>query len=101
MHINYKGQFSERPASRVRKSAAAREGPDHQDADEDDEVLDLNEEEDQGPYSGRSWSRRRNQTGASGHEEEGPQAEGTPGRWATHNKHKVTGCLVMTACVIL
>ena len=99
VHINYKGQFSDKPAARGRKSAAARDGPAHQDADEgDDELLDLEAEEDQGQYSGRSGSHRGNPRDSSGQEEEGPQAEGTPGRWATHNNHKVNeiccdGCL--------
>ena len=100
MHINYKGQFSDKPASRARKSVAARAGSDHQDSDEDDGLLDLDEEDDQGRYSGQSGSRRRHQAGPSGQEEGGLQAEGTPGRWATHNNHKVTKFLVMITYVV-
>ena len=98
VHINNKGQFSDQPASRACKSAAARAGPDHKDSDEDDGLLDLDEEEDQRRYSG---SHRGNQAGPSGQEEEGLQAEGTSGRWATHNNHKVMNFLVMITCVIL
>lgn len=93
MHINYKGQFSDKPASRVRKIAAASDGLDHPDTDEDNGLLDVDEEEDQGHNSGQSGSRRGNHAGSSGQAEE---AEGTRGRWATHNNHKVTERLLMT-----
>ena len=91
MHINYRAQFSDKPARKGRKSAAARgDDPDPRDADEDDGLLDLDEEEeDQAQYSGRSGARRGVRRGSSGQQEEERGAGGTPGRWATHNNRKV------------
>lgn len=52
MHINYRGQFGDKQAAKACKRTAGRN--DTAQADEDRELLDLDEEEEPGQHSGRS-----------------------------------------------
>lgn len=101
MYINYKAQFSNQPAARGRKKAAARNVP--ADADSDVEILD-DDSGDSDEVEGQSGS-------ASGHRHNNEArgvAEGSggarTGRWVHQNRHNVRHhacciCIVCHGCV--
>lgn len=89
MHINYKAQFEDKPASRGRKSSSARNSHGQ---DEECEVLDLDREEEEG-QAGHSRANRGRKCGMSSHgarEDKGEQIEGSHGRWVKRNNHNVS-----------
>jgi len=90
VHINYKAQFSGQPAARGRKKASARD--DLGDADDDIEVLDVEDEEEQSS-SKRSRSSKGRKHGSSSHDaREGGEGhtERRQGQWIHKNNHNVS-----------
>ena len=90
VHIKYKAQFSGQPAARGRKKASARD--DLGDADDDIEVLDVEDEEEQSS-SKRSRSSKGRKHGSSSHDaREGGEGhtERRQGQWIHKNNHNVS-----------
>ncbi len=90
VHINYKAQFSGQPAARGRKNASARD--DLGDANDDIEVLDVEDEEEQSS-SKRSRSSKGRKHGSSSHDaREGGEGhtERRQGQWIHKNNHNVS-----------
>ncbi|KAL0045142.1 hypothetical protein WJX82_009902 [Trebouxia sp. C0006] len=89
VHIKYKAQFSGQPAARGRKKAPARD--DLGDANDDIEVLDVEDEEEQNG-SKRSRSSKGRKHGSSSHDaREGGEGhtERRQGQWIHKNNHNV------------
>lgn len=92
MHINYKAQFSEQASSKGRKKAASRVDHDQDDADDDCEILDMDDEEGGQMQAGRSRSskgRKSSTSGRGAREGEVEEADGSHGKWVHHNNYKV------------
>ena len=92
VHINYKAQFTEQASGKGRKKAASRSDQHQIDADNDCEILDMDDEGERHMHAGQVGSSRGRKSCTSGRrarEGEGEQAEGSHGRWVHHNNHNV------------